>query len=313
MNILITGGAGYLGGAVTDLLAGSSDHDILVYDSLVYERDYRKAVPFIYGDIRDTNKMHKYLEWADVVIWLAALVGDQACALNKDIAKEINTDTIQWLINNFNGRIIFISSCSVYGASNTLLDEKSEVNPLSHYAQTKLWAEEILSEYPNSLIFRLGTLFGISDQFARIRADLVLNTLVMHASIYNKIHIFGGRQYRPLIHVRDVARTIINSIKSNMTGIYNIHSNNVTIRELGDLIATYYHDLEMIITNTKFEDNRNYRVSSSKAKKDLGFCPHITMDEGIKELKELLESTRLKNPLASNYINFKHLSEVGIR
>jgi len=88
-NVLVTGGAGYVGGALTDLLL-TTEHNVKVYDSLVYEESYRKPVPFVFGDVRDMDSLRPHLEWADVVVWLAGVVGDGACALNPELALEVN-------------------------------------------------------------------------------------------------------------------------------------------------------------------------------------------------------------------------------
>jgi nucleoside-diphosphate-sugar epimerase len=309
MKVLITGGAGYLGGSVVDKLL-QTEHEFIVYDNLLYEEIYQKKVPFVFGDVRDINKLKPYLKWADVAIWLCALVGDGACELDRPLAKEINADSLQFLKDNFKGKIIFTSSASVYGASDELLNETSKLNPLSHYALTKIWAEEILKG-TNSLIFRLGTLFGTSDEFARIRSDLILNTLIMFAHAKNKISVFGGKQYRPLINVKDVAKIICQSLNSNKTGIYNIHYQNNTVLELANLLKKYYHNLKIEITETKFEDNRNYRIISEKAKQELNFNPTITLDEGIIELKKLLDENRIKNPFLDRYSNYLYLKQLG--
>ena len=182
MNILVVGGAGYLGGAVTDLLL-KTKHQVKVYDALLYEETYRKKVDFVYGDVRDKKKLLPYLKWADIIIWLAALVGDGACALNPKISYEINTKSLQ-LLANINRRIIFTSTCSVYGEHKRLLNESSPVNPLSVYASTKLVAEKYLIN-KNALIFRIGTLFGLGDNYSRIRMDLVINTLTAKAFFEN--------------------------------------------------------------------------------------------------------------------------------
>jgi len=305
MNILIVGGAGYLGGAVTDLLI-ESEYNILVYDILLYEDTYRKQVPFVYGDIRDRQNLKRYLSWADVVIWLAALVGDPVSTLDEALTIEINRNSVQYLRDNFKGRIIFMSTCSVYGAQGALLNEQSPLNPLSLYARTKLEAEKILAN-TNSLIFRLGTLYGISDQFSRIRFDLVVNTLVMHAFIHNKINVFGGQQYRPILHVRDAAHAVCNALETRNTGIYNLHSQNTTIIEIARLVKEYFPNLQVEVTDVMFQDNRDYRVSSDKARNELGFKPVLTIENGIKELKKLLEEGRVKNSFLTRFSNYLYL------
>ena len=136
MKILVVGGAGYVGGYVTDLLLGDNSCEVIVYDNLLYESHFSKKVKFVYGDIRDKKLLKRNLEWADTVIWMAALVGDGACNINPKITKAINLDSIKYLVNNFNGRIIFFSTCSVYGAQDGFLDENSPTNPLSVYAST---------------------------------------------------------------------------------------------------------------------------------------------------------------------------------
>jgi nucleoside-diphosphate-sugar epimerase len=304
-KVLIVGGAGYLGGAVVDLLE-NTDHQVRVYDWLVYQEEYRRDVPFVFGDVRDCERLFPQLKWADVVIWLAAVVGDQACALNPDISDDINRKAVKWLSNNFSGRVIFPSSCSVYGAHDSLLDETSPTNPLSVYAKTKLEAEQYLSG-KNSLIFRLGTLFGVGDQFARIRFDLVVNTLTMRAYRDKKITVFGGDQFRRLLHVRDVAQVMVDNIGTEETGIYNLCSQNVRINDLAYQVRNHFPLLDIQRTEMKFEDSRNYRVSADKAINGLGFSPVRTIDDGIRQIKYLLESNRLRNLDNPRYSNEEFL------
>jgi len=306
MKVLVVGGAGYVGGAVTDLLR-ERDYDVRVYDALLYEESYRKPVPFFYGDIRSREKLLPHLGWADAVVWLAALVGDGACALNPKITAEINHDGVKWLSENFDRRIIFTSTCSVYGAQETELDESAPVHPLSIYAATKLEAEKYL-ERKNRIVFRLGTLFGIGDRFSRLRMDLVVNTLTARASQHGKITVFGGEQFRPLLHVRDAARAIADNLETSHVGTFNLIRQNVRIVDLAYQIRNHFPDLKIESTPMQFQDARNYRVNGRKAVDVLNFKPEVSIDDGIGEIKELLDSNRLRdidNPRYTNQIYLK--------
>lgn len=307
MNVLVVGGAGYIGGAVTDVLQ-TTGHNTRVYDSLVYEESYRKPVDFVYGDVRDHERLKEQLDWADAVIWLAALVGDGACAINPQLSVEINQESVKWLCENYDGRIIFTSTCSVYGAQTGMLTEESATNPLSVYATTKLTAEKYL-ENKNALIFRLGTLFGVSDLFARLRLDLVVNILTVRAALEGKLTIFGGDQFRPLLHVKDVAKAIVDYVGNEHTGIYNLHRQNVRIIDLAYQVRNHFPDTVVERTHVQFEDARNYRVSSDKICSQLGWKPMFSIDDGIIEIKELIETQRLKDISNPRYANQAFLKQ----
>jgi nucleoside-diphosphate-sugar epimerase len=306
MNVLVVGGAGYVGGAVTDLLA-QTKINFRVFDALLYEESFRKSVNFVCGDVRDLNALLPHFKWADAVVWLAALVGDPACALNPEVSVEINHESVRMLAENFDGRIVFLSTCSVYGAQDTILDETSPLNPLSVYAVTKLDAERNLAE-KNSIIFRLGTLFGVGDLFSRIRLDLVVNTLTVRAHRCGMIKVFGGDQFRPLLHVRDAARAIVQSLETSHTGVYNLHRQNVRIIDLAYQVRNHFPDLLIEQTEMPFQDTRNYRVSNEKAQSILGFKALSSIDDGIEEIKELLETGRLKDVDNPRYTNQSFLS-----
>jgi nucleoside-diphosphate-sugar epimerase len=307
MNILIVGGSGYIGGAVTDMLQ-STRHQVRVYDVLLYEESYRKPVEFIFGDIRDQDRLRKQLDWCDAVIWLAALVGDGACALNPAASIEVNQNSVAWLSENFDGRILFTSTCSVYGAQDGELTEESLTNPLSVYATTKLAAEDHLTG-KNVLIFRLGTLFGVGDQFARIRLDLVVNVLTVRAALERKLTVYGGDQFRPLLHVKDVAKAIVDYVETPHTGVYNLIRQNVRIVDLAYQVRNHFPDSELVMTDMHFQDSRNYRVSSQKARTELGWKPLWSIDDGICEIKDLLETHRLKDVTNPRYTNQAFLSQ----
>ena len=309
MNILVVGGAGYVGGGIVDKL--KQTHNVTVYDSLIYEESYRKDVNFVYGDIRNHDKLLPLLKENDAVIWLAALVGDGACSINPELTFEINSESVKFLANNFDKRIIFLSTCSVYGAQEGLLDESSSINPLSEYASSKVQAEEYLSD-SNAIIFRLGTLFGISDEFSRIRLDLVVNILVTKALTEGKLTVFGGEQWRPLLHVVDVANAIAHTIESDITGIFNLHYKNFKIVDIAKAIIEKVPSASIETTPMKFQDARNYQVSSEKLYKESGFKASTNLAKGIEEVYDLISNNRIKNVQHNRYSNQNFLEEYGI-
>ena len=310
MKILVVGGAGYVGGGIVDTL--SKKNEITVYDSLIYESAYRKDVHFIYGDIRDYKKINSILNNFDAVVWLAALVGDGACSINPTLTHEINSETVKNLVKNFNGKIIFLSTCSVYGAQEGVLDENSEVNPLSEYASSKLIAEKYLEE-SDAIIFRLGTLFGISDQFSRIRLDLVVNILTTKALVDKKMSVFGGDQWRPLLHVKDVANAIEHNISSDTKGIFNLHYKNFKIIEIAEKIKEKIPDVSIETTPLPFQDARNYQVSSDKLKLETGFVASIELTQGVEEMYNLISSNRIKDINDPRYSNQNFLQTFGVK
>jgi len=310
-KVLIVGGAGYVGGAITDLIASSNNYEVCVYDNLLYEDSFRKEVNFVYGNILDREKLIPHLQWADVVIWLAAIVGDGACQLNPDLTIAINQESVKWLSENFNGRIIFMSTCSVYGAQDRELDELAPKKPLSLYASTKFKAESYLQD-KNAIIFRLGTLFGVGDLYSRVRLDLVVNILTVRAFTVGKISVFGGEQFRPLLHVKDVARAALMNLDSEHTGVFNLHRQNVRIRDLAYQVRNHFPDIIIEETDMPFQDTRNYRVTSEKAHKVFGFKSIHSIDEGIDELKFLVETGRIKDLNSKRYSNQAYLKEMEV-
>ena len=306
-RVLVVGGAGYIGGWLTDR-ALDAGHEVRVYDLLLYEERYLKEVDFVAGDVLDTERLAPHLEWAESVVWLAALVGDPACALDTGLTRKINLDSVGWLCDNFDGRIVFPSTCSVYGAQDEELDETSATEPLSLYAEAKLEAERLITaRRPESLMLRLATLAGIGDTYSRIRLDLVVNLLVMKAMLVGELQVFGGQQYRPLLHVRDVATAVVPHLTSDASGIYNLGTENSTIIELAERIVERIGGGEIQRIDLPFQDTRNYRVSFEKAKHKLQFAAQHEIDDAIDEIAALIGAGRVKDLSQAAFSNLEAL------
>jgi len=309
MNILIVGGAGYIGGYLTDSF---HDNNVLVYDNLLYENMYLKDVAFRFGDVRDTDNLSNTIKEfkPDVVIWLAAIVGDGACQINPVLTDEVNYESVKWICDNYSGKIIFTSTCSVYGVNNDLIDESAIPNPLSVYASTKLKAEQyLLSNHEDCLIFRLGTLYGLGDLHSRIRLDLVANILTLKATLGEPLSIFGGEQWRPLLHVRDVSTAINHGLDNNIKGLFNLHGENHTIKNLAEkIVESVASDGIINYINMPFEDLRNYRVTSDRFR-GTGWVPQYTLEDGIASLSKLIGENRIKNTDNTLFSNEKFLKE----
>jgi len=328
MKVLIVGGAGYIGGALVDVFhklnttKGKESQpyfDVHVYDNLIYERQYLKRVNFHFGDIRERSRLLQLIEGYDfdVIIWLAAIVGDPACKLNPELTKEINQDAVEWLASIAGDRrVIFMSTCSVYGKTETgnLLHEESPTQPLSEYAITKLAAEQYLKD-KNAVIFRLGTVYGLGDKFARPRFDLVVNIMTANMVCDGELTVFGGDQMRPLVHVRDIARIIAYATPRDMCGIYNVAQCNMCIDKLAKEIQETlgYGKIKVVEKEGDGMDARNYTASTVKFERNFQIEFEFSVERAIAEIAQIVGSRRIKNhhsPIFNNMLNLKEkLSE----
>jgi nucleoside-diphosphate-sugar epimerase len=252
------------------------------------------------------------MEGMDSIIHLAGIVGDPASKIDTVESTEINYLSTKLIVDAASyfqiKKFIFASTCSVYGASdNRLLNESSKINPVSLYAETKLKSENIilnhLSKKVTPIIFRTGTLFGLSE---RMRFDLVINLFVGQALTEHKIIIEGGEQWRPFLHVEDAANAYLLALqnqKSKIHGIFNLGGNelNHQLKDIVNFISQEIHSTK--IGYSKITDKRNYRVSFNKIKKSLDFEPKRTISYGINEIKNAIISKKIKswkNPIYYN-------------
>jgi nucleoside-diphosphate-sugar epimerase len=288
-KILVIGGAGYIGGAISDIM------EVSVFDNLMFEDRYLKPVEFYFGDVRDKDELLSKAIFYDTVVVLAGLVGDPACEVNKELTYDINVKHVKWLAENYPGKIVYTSSCSVYGKNDNLIDETAAPNPLSTYAESKLMCEEILKDRPESLIYRLGTLYGVGDLYSRPRLDLVVNVLTLKAVLNETLHVFGGDQWRPIINVKDVAEGIKFGIENKLSGIYNLSEKNVKILDLAlDIVKLVPTEGGLEQTDMLFEDKRNYKVKADKIY-NTGWKPKYDLQEGVLALAKMFKENRIKN------------------
>jgi len=277
-----------------------------VYDSLVYEPHYLKKVDFVCGDVRDTARLKPLLANYTHVVWLAAIVGDGACEVSPELTVEVNQSAVGWLAENYHGRVVFTSTCSVYGQYDSEVDEDAPVLPLSLYAKTKLAAEALLPA-ENSLIFRLGTAFGVSDTYSRPRMDLVVNYMTTNALTKGELTVFGGTQWRPLVHVKDIAQAIVANLERPVRGIYNLAAENLQIKDLAAIVGKMT-GCSVKYTDQRFQDQRNYHVGTRKALRDGVYNPNTmrTVQDGVREIAELVGLGRIKQTENEIYFNVRH-------
>ncbi len=309
-HVLVVGGAGYLGSALVPLLLDRG-YRVRVLDSLLFGESSLNPVrdnsnfELISGDVRDIQAVVHAMKGCDAVIHLAAIVGDPACEENPQLAAEINRAATRMLIDVSRGhgiqRFLLASTCSVYGASEFLMDEHAGVAPISLYAQTKVDSEQLLLEAESAnfhpTILRLATLFGISP---RPRFDLVVNLLTARAVRKGKITIFNGEQWRPFMHVYDAARAFLACLEANnvdaVSGeIFNAGSYGLNHRlsEVAEEIAKIVPTVE--VEQVENEDRRNYRVSFDKIHTRLGFACERSLEHGIREITKMVRASEIND------------------
>ncbi|MEA1932599.1 MAG: NAD(P)-dependent oxidoreductase [Euryarchaeota archaeon] len=314
MRVLVTGGAGYIGNYIVEELLDNG-HEVRVLDSFLFGdgalapfRDHDRF-DISEGDIRHIEDLSYAMEDRDAVIHMAGIVGDPACGVNEQATQAVNIEATKTLVEVCKlhdiERLVFASTCSVYGASELMeLNEGSFLNPLSLYAESKIESEDIIfhqthGEFTDSNItathLRLGTIFGWSR---RMRFDLVVNLLTAKALLEGDIPVYGGDQYRPLVHVADAANafvTVLEAPKEKVDHqIFNVGDNdlNYQIKKVGRIVEDQVPDAEVRFVEHK-EDERTYRVSFDKINYILDWEAERTIEDGVKEIKTWMEEENI--------------------
>lgn len=308
-NILVTGGAGYIGSILCPQLV-EKGYKVTVVDKFMYESTglfqccLNDNFEVIEGDCRDENLMKKLIKKNDIIIPLAALVGAPLCNKDKIAAQTTNFDAIKLIIDNCSKdqKIIYPTTNSGYGIGekNKYCTEETPLRPISLYGVTKSDAERILLERGEIITFRLATVFGMSP---RMRLDLLVNDFTYRAVTDRTVVVFEGHFKRNYIHIRDVARVFIHSIENfdkmkNNTYNIGLDEANLSKIELCELIKK--HVPEFVFMESPIgedPDKRDYIVSNAKIA-GAGFKTSFTIDDGVRELikgYKMLKKNRYSN------------------
>ena len=303
-NILITGGAGYVGIPTVSLFL-ENKYKVRVFDNLSWGGDVllpflrNPNFGFIKGDIRKKEELQKALKGIDAIIHLAGIVGFPACRKFPERSREVNVDGTENVVDIAAGKIpiVFASTGSTYGKIiENFCTETTVLNPLSHYGKQKAKAEEIVKRIKKFIIYRFATAFGVAPRF---RLDLLINDFTYRAITEKTLMVYEKDFMRTFIHVQDMAQSFLFALKNykKMEGeIYNVgdESLNISKEKVARLLLKYVDYHLHFVPDGHDIDQRDYVVDYSKIKK-LGFRTEIGLEDGVKELIKACEVIEVKN------------------
>jgi nucleoside-diphosphate-sugar epimerase len=308
MNILITGGAGYIGSELTQYFLDDG-YKVTVYDNLMYDPSSllrytnHPNFEFVKGDVRESQKLSKCVKDSDVIIPLAALVGFPLCRDNPGDARRINYEANQWIANIKSNDQLVIYPCtnSGYGSKKDgVCTEESPLGPLSLYGITKVQAEAAYKEVENHVTFRLATVFGPSS---RMRTDLLVNNFVLKALRERILVLYECEFMRNYVHIHDVCaafKFVVDNWGSCKNETYNVGNDSINMNklQLAEKISQHMPLEIMKAEFTKDPDTRDYIVSSEKFY-NKGFNCKFDLDDGIIQLQKAFSI--IESPWYANY------------
>jgi len=317
-KVVVLGGAGYIGSVLADYFHERGD-EVTIFDNLLYEKKPRSFAPhrFIKGDIRDRGALESVIAESDCVVNLAALSNDPSSDLDPKLALEINylsNEHIAEICKRHKKRVVFASSCSVYGFSERgIFNEDSNTGPVTLYAKTKALSEKFYSKSDiDAVILRLATVYGCSP---KPRFDLVINTMIGRAYFEKQIVVHGGDQWRPLVHVKDVSHAIYLAChrKKIKHRVYNVGSNdqNYQINELARQIKQSFPTVT-INNNPESVDGRSYHVNFNRIKKDFGYEALFTIKDAVSEFDEAFRTGKITGMVDDVYFRVKYLKSNSV-
>lgn len=327
-SVFITGGAGYVGAVLVPKLL-KKGYFVKILDWFIYGENYfdewkgNRQLLQLKGDIRDLKLLDRELEGVDTVIHLACISNDPSFELDPNLGKSVNYDATLALFNLAKKknvkRFIYASSSSVYGIKKEKkVTEDLSLEPLTDYSKYKALCEKYMLDNQNKemtiLILRPATICGFSP---RLRLDLTVNMLTLQALVNHKITVFGGNQLRPNIHINDMTDLYIKTLEypdEMIAGkIYNAGYENYTILEIAGMIKKVLKQKNIEIIVTASNDNRSYKISSDKIKKELGFIPQFSVEDAISDLARAYRLGKIPDPLTNKvYYNISTMKDLAI-
>lgn len=328
-TILVTGGAGYVGGVLVPGLL-SRGYRVKVLDLYLYGANVLDAVKDhprliqVRGDIRDEALLAREMPGVETVIHLACISNDPSFELDPALGRSINYDAFMPLVRlaKRHGvkRFIFASTSSVYGVKDEPeVSEELSLEPLTDYSLYKARCEEVLAKEraPSfaTVTVRPATVCGCSP---RMRLDLSVNILTNHAVNKREITVFGGDQKRPNIHIDDMAECYLRLVEAPaklIAGkVFNAGCENRTMSELALMVKRVVGDESVTIISRPTDDARSYHISSEKIRRELGFVPGRTVEDAVREMTGAHRAGRFPNPLTgSRYYNIRRMRELVMR
>jgi len=319
-KILIIGGAGYVGTELVYKLI-DNDYEVGIVDLFIFKKDLfqdvNDKIKIFKIDIRDLEKIKNVVKDYNKIIHLGCISNDPGFELNPLISKQVNYDSFIGLIDICKKykieQFIYASSSSVYGIKDEEnVTEDLKLEPLTDYSKYKILCERKLIEDANFnfTIIRPATVCGFSR---KLRLDLSVNILTSHGYFNKKIKIFGGKQLRPNINIKDMVNVYLYLLeydkKKINKKIYNVGYENLSIENIAKKVQKYLpHDAEIEYIETN--DNRSYHVSSKKIENEINFLPKFTIDDAIIDLIEKFKQNNLVEPFNNpEYHNLKELKK----
>lgn len=325
-NVLISGGAGYVGTLLTPQLLDAG-YNVTVYDAMFYgcELQPRNRLKLVEGDIRDTAKLREALWGVDAMIQLACISNDPSFELNENLSKSINYDCFEPMVvaakEQGVRRFIYASTSSVYGVSDAPeVREDHPLLPITLYNKFKGLCEPLLFKHQSSdftcVTIRPATVCGYSP---RMRLDLSVNILTNHAVNAGKITVFGGEQKRPNLHIQDMCdlyKLLLEVEDRKIAGeTFNAGYQNQTIMDIARAVKRVVQEEfpekgEIEIVTTPTNDIRSYHINSDKIATSLGFRPKRGIEDAARDLCRAIKAGKLPNSLNDDrYSNVKVLKQ----